>query len=220
MNNSNGNNPYRRPAYMEAGPQVYVAECRKAGGSANWARTLVADAMSQVHGESPSKSCTCGFYAHYDPNTDFYPDMDWNMSQGDSYGDDQRILVKAVVEGTGRVVMGTKGVRAQKLKIVALAPDWTKYRSREWSRSLESALTYDEYRSLRDNPQSYQPSDREKERAYRLMARIASDYGAELFTHPDALHTAYPAQDVSELLEQPKAPEPTNVKGYPQRWIV
>lgn len=226
MNNSNGTNPYRRPAYMEAGPQVYVAECRKAiSGTANWAQSVVTARLhiDTAHGESPAKNCSCGFYAHYEPTTDFYPDMDWNLALGDNFGDDQRIIVKAVVEGIGRVVMGTKGVRSQKMKIVALAPDWTKYRSREWARELENALTYDQYRSLRDNPQSYQPGEGERRRVHQLMSRIASDYGAQLFPHPDQLHETYPAQDVSELLDQPKSSgsiTPTNLKGLSQRWIV
>lgn len=217
-NNSYGANPYRSPSYMPPGSQVYVAECRKAPtGNAAWAQQLVADRLSvQPHGESPAKNCTCGFYAHYDHVTDFYPDFDWNL-QGDT-SNDVRLVVKGVVEGTGRVVMGTKGVRAQKIKIVAIAPDWTKYRSTEWSKMLENASTYDEYRSLRDNPAQYGPGMGERQRVFQAMTHLAHKYGVELLPDTDRLHAVYPPQDVSELISKPKPP--TNLKGLSQRWIV
>jgi hypothetical protein len=216
MNNTYGVNPYRRPDYLPM-PDVYVAECRKASaGSANWAQQLVAERLRvPEHGESPARHCTCGFYAHYEPTTDFYPDHDWNLQ-----GENTRLVVKGVVEGIGRVVMGTKGVRAQKLKIVALAPDWTKYRSTEWAERLENARTYDEYRSLRDNPAQYGPSYGELEKVRGVMVGLAQAYRVELFPDPDALHTAYPPQDVSELVDQPKKHPPTNLKDLSKRWMV
>lgn len=60
-------------------------------------------------GEHSLKSCTCGFYASFDPKTDFY-----------STTTDQH--VHAVVEAYRKIVVGTRGFRAQKLKVVALAP--------------------------------------------------------------------------------------------------
>ena len=56
-----------------------------------------------LHGEAPDTNCTCGFYGLYDPN---------NVDSVD---------VRGVVEVSGRVILGTRGVRAQKAKIVALA---------------------------------------------------------------------------------------------------
>lgn len=49
------------------------------------------------------QGCTCGFYAYY---------------RGDPYARARR--VSGVIEGYGRVVLGTKGFRAQKARVVAL----------------------------------------------------------------------------------------------------
>ena len=55
------------------------------------------------HRKAPVTHCTCGFYGLYVPNA-----VD-------------NVDVRGVVEVSGRVILGTRGVRAQKAKIVALA---------------------------------------------------------------------------------------------------
>jgi hypothetical protein len=55
------------------------------------------------HEKAPDARCTCGLYGLYDPN-----DVDF-------------VDVRGVIEVSGRVTLGTRGVRAQKAKIVALA---------------------------------------------------------------------------------------------------
>lgn len=221
---SGGANPYRTGGAF-LGDRVYVAECRKSIGGAMWAQQVGFAATGQVtpsHGPSPSKTCQCGFYAHYEPNTDFYPDHDWNLTSGGRAFSRNQMIVKGVVEATGRVVMGTKGVRAEKIQIVALAPDWTKYRSAEWSEAIENARTYNEYRGLRDNPNSFPPSEEETLRVTQLMGHLARTYGAQLYSHPTDMHEAYPAQDVKELLEQPKKPDPQTdpYSEYRKRWML
>jgi hypothetical protein len=53
--------------------------------------------------------CRCGFYGFYDGSNDYY------------VGDDRHTnLVTGVVEGYGEVLIGTRGFRAAKAKIVAL----------------------------------------------------------------------------------------------------
>lgn len=54
--------------------------------------------------KSPDVKCQCGFYASYDPDTDFY-----------AYVTDPRVF--AATEAFGHVVMATKGVRAEKMRI-------------------------------------------------------------------------------------------------------
>lgn len=54
---------------------------------------------------SPDMECTCGIYAHYLPL--------------ESYERTDNIF--GVIEASGRILMGTKGFRAEKAKIVALA---------------------------------------------------------------------------------------------------
>lgn len=82
------------------------------------------------HGKAPVKNCSCGFYASYDPATDFYPSFTWGKEYAEEVGSEEFasvVIVRAAVELTGRVVMGTKGVRAEKMKILGLAIDWSKY---------------------------------------------------------------------------------------------
>lgn len=57
--------------------------------------------------EPPSHTCRCGFYASYSPYTDFY----------DTF---LGFRLFGACEVSGRVIMGDKGVRAQKMKIKGL----------------------------------------------------------------------------------------------------
>lgn len=64
--------------------------------------------------EHSMKNCTCGFYVGYHPTGDFYAGhIDRSIG---------KICLHAVVECYGKIVLGTKGFRAQKLRIVAMAP--------------------------------------------------------------------------------------------------
>lgn len=65
----------------------------------------------------PNIKCSCGFYASYSPGTDFFEGMKTHR-----YGLPLP-PVFAAVEASGRVLMGTKGVRAEKMRVVALALD-------------------------------------------------------------------------------------------------
>lgn len=60
---------------------------------------------AEISHSSPDPGCQCGIYAHYLPLE----------SYTNRYG------VFGVVEASGRILMGTKGFRAEKAKIVALA---------------------------------------------------------------------------------------------------
>jgi hypothetical protein len=70
--------------------------------------------LGSEHGPAPSAKCSCGFYGRYDIQGALY--------QG---GD-----VTGVIEVSGRVILGTKGVRAERARIVALAgaPLLTRFR--------------------------------------------------------------------------------------------
>lgn len=66
----------------------------------------------------PITECRCGFYAHYTHQADFYPAKIWKGSIP---------VVYAAVEMSGTTVCGSKGVRAEKMRILAITPDWRKY---------------------------------------------------------------------------------------------
>jgi len=206
-------NPYQEPQ------ELYKARCLREdrASSVGWA-TQVSRASGLVtpeHGEAPAKTCQCGFYAHYDQMTDFYPTFDWAVK-------DVReplrnnMIVKSVIEVSGRVVMGTKGIRGEKLKLIAIAPDWTKYRSKEWTAAVESARTYVEYRALRDNPEKFPVNIDEQSAVYAVMAELARKYGVGFFGNTAVMHDRFPPQDVSELLkeEDPNMPPPRKA------WVV
>lgn len=63
------------------------------------------DKSSAIH-RSPDQNCTCGVYAHYLPL--------------ESY-EKKRNSIFGVVEASGKILMGTKGFRAEKARVVALA---------------------------------------------------------------------------------------------------
>jgi hypothetical protein len=66
---------------------------------------------------APDIECTCGFYASYSPDTDFFSGsraMWWGVPKPPIF---------AVAEASGRVLMGSKGVRAEKMEVKALAVD-------------------------------------------------------------------------------------------------
>lgn len=74
-----------------------TSECSRYG--------LSKDKSSDIH-VSPGNDCTCGVYAHYLPL--------------ESY-EKQRNSIFGVVEASGKILMGTKGFRAEKAKVIALA---------------------------------------------------------------------------------------------------
>lgn len=59
----------------------------------------------------PSQGCDCGFYAYFDPSAE-PPLIAVNR------------LVRGVVDGYGRVIVGPRGFRAEKARIVALSRPW------------------------------------------------------------------------------------------------
>lgn len=71
----------------------------------------------------PNVRCKCGYYASYDPDTDFFADFIRQMTAGGPGWYPDLPPVFGVVEVAGRVLMGSKGVRAQRMRIVALALD-------------------------------------------------------------------------------------------------
>lgn len=97
-------------------PATFHAEC-------HWSE----DEPRHEGSPAPQLDCSCGFYAHYFDGTDFYPYTKWYPRQ-ESGWTAGKIMVRTVVELSGRIVMGHLGVRAEKLTIKALAIDWDKAR--------------------------------------------------------------------------------------------
>lgn len=121
----------------------------------------------------PNPKCQCGFYASYDPETDFY---DGNPGYGvNALGN---LMVRGVVEVSGRVIMGTKGIRAEKMQIKALALDHFK---------LGPWLSLPEAKPV-------------VESMYGFLGQVAAKYGIPAYREAEAMHADFPPQDVSHLI--------------------
>lgn len=206
--------PYSRPAVnlLPDGPSeperpVYQAGCSKRFQLA-W-RTR--DEVARYH-KSPDRHCTCGFYASYDPATDFYPSYHWGRGYSLMIHDEgaaDMALVKAAVEVSGKVVMGRLGVRAEKMKILGLTLDWSKrialreleWGELEWWRRREESPFYrhGDLPSL-PSPSLDTPTDAEDEaRAIGGAQALAYAYGAEFYDSVEGMVRAHPMADVSAL---------------------
>lgn len=109
---------------------------------------------------APQIDCTCGFYAVYEPH--HIPH--YNGCE-----------IYAVIEASGKIVLGTRGFRAQKARIVAatLVP-----------------LQVSRYGG------SY---------THEILNGIARTYNISTFTSYDDMIAAYPPEDVSELVPKEKS---------------
>lgn len=99
----------RTEGYRVAGPiefarGVQYAECLLS-------RSLT---LKQHEEPAPEPTCRCGFYAHYDPHGSFYDHTSASFANG--------APVKGVCQVSGRVLMGEKGVRAERIEILGIAP--------------------------------------------------------------------------------------------------
>lgn len=84
---------------------VNVAKCKTVG------RNILVEQQRGLH-PSPVNGCTCGIYATHTPT--------WMYTNG----------VRGVIEASGRILLGTKGFRAEKAQIVALATGHLYYTER------------------------------------------------------------------------------------------
>lgn len=73
--------------------------------------------------------CKCGFYAYTNGSNIYYgPDRAAQMW----FGDEPAVRVATLVEGYGKVVTGSKGFRAQKMRILAMAMEEEKNILKSW----------------------------------------------------------------------------------------
>lgn len=179
---------------------------------------------------APQVDCRCGFYASYDPYGDFYSTQQWTVARvGGERGpmtynyvdindftrtykatpapEEPRyhgmITVRAVVEMSGTVVMGTLGVRAQKMKVVAVAPDWPKFLdqskqfefdfNRPWDtgRFDDAVVAWNDTRKVPDPELRYAIND--------FVKDAARYHGFQPWDNVDEMLAEYPAPDLEAL---------------------
>lgn len=200
--------PYARWLMVDGGrtvegPETYEAQCRKTGGVP----------MYPAH-DAPQADCKCGFYASYKHDTDFYPAWHWGRDYSRQFkhseGYDDTVTVRAAVEVSGTVVMGRLGVRAQRMKIKAIAVDWSKH---WWLRDGDDFDTWAEEYVLSDR---HLPRRRlgtgkhgspEAEAAEGRARRVADSYGVAFFDSMTRMYEAFPEEDV-EALDVDTSPRP------------
>lgn len=142
---------------------------------------------------APDKDCQCGFYASYDPATDFYPMWSWGLEWTRMTGQAKRqntVVVRAVCEVSGKVVMGRLGVRAEKIKILAIAPDWSKHVLPE------SVETWGGFHYHSDVGTT---NEQETDTVLELTKLIAHRYGAKHYDEPEDMHDDHPKADIEAL---------------------
>lgn len=109
-------------ADYELTPDVNLASCHS---SRRWAfRIFNSYVPTTEDHELLSLKCRCGFYAYFDGGNDFLAE---GLGAGDS---DPRVA--AIVEGYGKVVVGERGFRAEKLRLVALVRPPAEKPKRTW----------------------------------------------------------------------------------------
>lgn len=212
--------------YKEPVAETYTAEC--IASHPNALRGI-------QHDKAPTTWCKCGFYAHYDPATDFYPSYRWGRlyhQLAGNRGAESLVVVRAVAEVSGTVVMGKLGVRAEKMKILALAIDWDKRITPgpvdrynfEMNRRARDPFTYDRanmYRVHSGYVDSYRYgfyAEEDEENDEYTIARvqaIARLYDVRYYGDVKAMYGDHPKPDISALVEEaaPK-PEPTRQELY------
>lgn len=198
--------PGQAPYRPGMGDRVYQAECSRRQPA------FLMDDPVAAH-KSPSVDCSCGFYASYDPATDFYPSFRWGLEYARLAGMDEIadvVVVKAAVEVSGTVVMGRLGVRAEKMKIVGISVDWGKQIKQSarraaayWSDanpwdSMTRVAFYDDYAG--EYRVRYDDGDTDEDAKVIAGAhRIAEKYGAEYYGNADELIKAHPKADIEAL---------------------
>jgi hypothetical protein len=123
--------------------------------------------------ESRAQSCGCGMWGYWE-----IADQNWIT----------RAPVLGVIRGTGRVLIGTKGFRAQRAEIIALAPAFVIQANTGSERVAPFSFPRDQYSFSRD-PYSYRrpyqqnaeelarEAELREERAAAWMALVMDDIG-------------------------------------------
>jgi hypothetical protein len=214
--------PAYQPGVAATDDGVFTAECLKYGTQL-WPR------VHENRG-APEVGCSCGFYAHYEPDDDFYPFHRWHVRRQsqpawgyNGYGGGGLLdagpwrvgasmaMVKAVCEVQGKVVMGSRGVRAAKLKVVAVAPDWSKWEDVSRTPFPESACFDDSSMSMAEYSAARQewlercrtPSREARQAVTAAMRQLAENYQAKAYDDVEGMLADHPKPDLSALGVKP-----------------
>jgi hypothetical protein len=146
----------------------------------------------------PRLECTCGFYASYDPQTNFFEEYAMQAGMGGLTVDLPPIF--AVVEATGRVLMGTKGVRAEKMEVKAICVDLLHVRRPDRERRYVDVTSFSDFRTRWIEYDPYR-EDESRERLERACDEIGTNYGIPSYgCNMNRMVADFPAADLSNIL--------------------
>lgn len=156
-------NPSPIGLYALTGPSWDVeieAFCRKTDAVCN-CKPCVENTLKRQNHPSPTSGCSCGIYGYHSP--EFITINEFPIMVG-FFG---------VIEAAGKVLLGTRGFRAQRARILAVAP---------WMNPTEGNLLFQ--------------ADLE-----RRAQRIKADTDIQVFPTFDNLLDAYPPEDFESLID-------------------
>jgi hypothetical protein len=147
--------------------------------------TVVEDTCPCSEGECrpPDARCSCGFYSSYSPNTNFFA-----TSLDDAKRDNAAVQrgarpyfprdynlppIFGVIEASGRCLMGSKGVRSERMEVKALALD---HEHAYFSSFIERGGTID-------------------------LTKLGAEYEVPVFDRIERMIEAFPQPDLSNLLK-------------------
>lgn len=192
--------------------RTYEARCahRLSGVSDHYAKE---HEKAAIEGDDrvPLPNCTCGFYAYYAQN--MYTTYSHLRCS---------VPLHAVVSVSGRVLMGTRGVRAEKMTIEAVALNYTDaYKSKlrrdgERSPGRADCLTETERRDLaefilktdREFPWAYADEVYHKKygsawteaRALTILKSVSLVYGIPAYPTVEEMWFKFPKPDIAHLI--------------------
>lgn len=148
--------------------------------------TVIEDTCPCSDGECkpPDVRCSCGFYSSYSPYTNFFAitlddaKRDRAAAQrgaaGHHYPRDYNLPpVFGVIEASGRCLMGSKGVRSERMEVKALALD---HEHAHFSSFIERGGTID-------------------------LTKLGAKYEVPVFDHIERMIEEFPQPDLSNLLK-------------------
>lgn len=141
---------------------------------------------------APVAKCTCGIYGWYEPETALL---------------EHTQIVAGVMECTGTITLGTMGFRAQKAKIVAIAPgdvdnitEYVNMRSNDfiYHTQLDHVVRHKNGKMVVDYRELNRAVCKSREQIFAMFMKtlreVGENYGVEVFESIEALKLRYPPQ--------------------------
>jgi hypothetical protein len=105
-------------------------------------------------GNTPSKTCSCGFYGKYNYNLDTE-----SKANGMRVDGSPRMMVLGAIEAYGKVILGTKGFRAENARVLGISPYYRYPVNRGTFHNLADKYKCNYYETVTDLVYAFPPPD-------------------------------------------------------------